>query len=149
VRSLPLTADRRSTGEAFYRALVFNVIAGCTDAHAKNYSLMLEQRSVRLAPLYDLLSYAAYWDGTVRIDSAMSIGGEYRLGGISSTKLEQAGALFGLDSAEAAEIVDATRKGVYPAFESARATVEVHGGSALTVGDELLRGLRKLPLVVT
>jgi serine/threonine-protein kinase HipA len=149
VRSLPLTADRRSTGEAFYRAIVFNVIAGCTDAHAKNYSLMLEQRSVRLAPLYDLLSYAAYWDGSVRIDSAMSIGGEYRLGGISSTKLEQAGAMFGVDRAEAAEIVDTTRKGVYPAFESARAAVEMRGTSAVAVADELLRGLRMLPLVIT
>lgn len=149
IRSLPLTADRRSTGEAFYRALVFNVIAGCTDAHAKNYSLMLEQRSVRLAPLYDLLSYAAYWDGSVRIDSAMSIGGAYRLGRISSAKLEQAGALFGIDKTESAEIVDMTRKGVYSAFESARATIEVHGRSALAVADELMRGLRKLPLVVT
>ena len=149
VRSLPLTTDRRSTGEAFYRALVFNVIAGCTDAHAKNYSLMLEQRSVRLAPLYDLLSYAAYWDGSTPLDSSMSIGGEYRLGRISSMKLEQAGAMFGIDRAEAAEIVDATRSGVYPAFESARATVEVHGTSALAVADELLGGLRKLPLVAT
>lgn len=76
VRSLPLTADRRSTGTAFYRALVFNVIAGCTDAHAKNYSLMLEQRS--------------------------------------------------------------------------RAAVEqVHGKSALAVADELLRGMRALPLAAT
>ncbi|SDU85372.1 type II toxin-antitoxin system HipA family toxin [Jiangella alkaliphila] len=149
VRSLPLTADRRSTGTAFYRALVFNVIAGCTDAHAKNYSLMLEQRSVRLAPLYDLLSYAAYWDGSARLDSAMSVGGEYRLRSISAAKLEQAGAMFGVDRAEAAEIVDTTRKGLYPAFESARAAVErVRGTSALAVADELLFGLRRLPLAV-
>lgn len=148
VRSLPLRTDRRSTGEAFYRALVFNVIAGCTDAHAKNYSLMLARRSVRLAPLYDLLSYAAYWDGSALIDSAMSVGGEYRLSRISATKLEQAGAMFGIDRDEAAEIVDTTRKGVYTAFESARATIGVHGRSALAVADELLHGLRKLPLVI-
>jgi serine/threonine-protein kinase HipA len=149
VRSLPLTADRRLTGEAFYRALVFNVIAGCTDAHAKNYSLMLEQRSVRLAPLYDLLSYAAYWDGLAHLDSAMSVAGEYQLNRISPAKLEQTGTKFGIDRGTAAEIVDATRKGVYTAFESARATVEAHGDPALAVADELLRGLRKLPLVVT
>lgn len=150
VRSLPLTADRRSTGTAFYRALVFNVIAGCTDAHAKNYSLMLEQRSVRLAPLYDLLSYAPCWDGSARLDSAMSVGGEYRIRSISLAKLEQAGAMFGVDRAEAAEIVDTTRKGLRPAFESARAAVEqVHGKSALAVADELLRGMRALPLAVT
>lgn len=128
---------------------MFNVIAGNTDAHAKNYSLMLERRSVQLAPLYDLLSYAAYWDGSTSIDSAMSIGGEYRLSNTLSTKLEQAGDMFGIDKADAAEIIDATRRGVYSAFEAARATVEVHGGSALAVADELLIGLRKLPLVLT
>lgn len=50
--------------------------------------------------------------GSASIDSAMSIGGEYRLGRISSAKLEQAGALFGVDRAEAADIVDATRRGI-------------------------------------
>ncbi len=132
MRSLPSAADRRSAGTAFSRALVVNVIAGCTDAHAKNNSLMLERRSVRLAPLYDLLSYAAYSDGSASIDSAMSVGGDYRLRRISAAKLERAGAMFGVDAAEAAEIVDTTRKGLRPA-----------------VADELLLGLRKLPLALT
>jgi serine/threonine-protein kinase HipA len=149
IQSLPLASDRRATGEAFYRALVFNVVAGCTDAHAKNYSLMLDRRSVRLAPLYDLLSYAAYWDGSARIESAMSVGGEYSLARISAAKLEQAGALFGLGREGAAEIVRATRTRTYSAFESARSAIGVHEKIAVAVADDLLRGLRALPLVVT
>lgn len=149
IRSVPLTADRRSSGEAFYRALVFNVIAACTDAHAKNYSLMLDQRSVRLAPLYDLLSYAAYWDGSVPLDSAMSVGGEYWLSKISPARLEEAGAMFGVERSDAAEIVDTTRKRVHPAFESARAALEDDLGKAeIGIADDLLRGLRRLPLVI-
>jgi serine/threonine-protein kinase HipA len=44
------------------RAVVFNVILGNADAHAKNFSLIYEQGSTRLAPLYDLLSTAYYPD---------------------------------------------------------------------------------------
>lgn len=108
---------------------------------------MLDRRSVRLAPLYDLLSYAAYWDGSARIESAMSIGGEYSLARISPAGLERTGALFGIGQEAAAEIVRVTRAGIYSAFESARPSVEVHGRSARAVADDLLRGLRALPLV--
>jgi serine/threonine-protein kinase HipA len=64
-RELLVAADRRPTARAFYDALVFNVISACTDAHAKNYSVILEGRSVRLAPLYDSPTPAT---GTARPD---------------------------------------------------------------------------------
>jgi len=38
------------------RAVAYNWLILCTDAHAKNYSLLLSGRQVRLAPLYDLAS---------------------------------------------------------------------------------------------
>lgn len=148
-RRLPLAADRRAAGEAFYRALVFNVVAACTDAHAKNYSLLLDQQSVRLAPLYDLLSYTAYWDRTALLNSSMSIGGEYSLRRISATALGKAGESLGLAPADASEIVRHTRTGMYAAFEAARAGIEHQGGPALAVADDMLRGLRALPLVLT
>ena len=53
-------------------AVVLNVILGNADAHAKNFSLLYEQGSTRLAPLYDLLSTAYYQD--LAADSAMKIG---------------------------------------------------------------------------
>ncbi len=44
----------------FLDALVLNWAIVGTDAHAKNYSLLLQAGSVRLAPLYDLVSVVPY-----------------------------------------------------------------------------------------
>jgi serine/threonine-protein kinase HipA len=54
-------------------ALVFNVLIGNCDAHGKNYSLLYDSRAPRLAPLYDLVSTAAYPELTTQL--AMSIDG--------------------------------------------------------------------------
>lgn len=146
IRSLPFEADRVSVGQKFYRAVVFNILAGCTDAHAKNYSLLLDGTSVRLAPLYDLASYAAYWDGEARLNSAMNVGGEYGLEHIGETMLIAAGQQFGVGS-EAREIVERTRAGMLEAFESACAELEDFGPEVREVTEDLLRGLGRLPLL--
>ena len=44
----------------FADALAWNWIIGGTDAHAKNYSLLLSGSDVRLAPLYDIASALPY-----------------------------------------------------------------------------------------
>jgi serine/threonine-protein kinase HipA len=63
---------------ALLQALLFNFLIGNNDAHSKNYSLLLDgPGSVRMAPLYDLLSIAAI-AGTSR-DLAMKYGGEKRV----------------------------------------------------------------------
>jgi serine/threonine-protein kinase HipA len=65
----------------FVDALIFNWLIAGTDAHAKNYSLLIgaEGRS-RLAPLYDIAS-ALPSDNLdpQRLKFAMKIGGEYRI----------------------------------------------------------------------
>jgi serine/threonine-protein kinase HipA len=62
---------------AFLDALLFNFLIGNNDAHAKNYSLLLDgPNAIRLAPLYDLLCTAAI-EGTSR-KLAMRYGGEKR-----------------------------------------------------------------------
>jgi len=58
-------------------ALAFNVLIGNCDAHGKNYSLLYDSRAPSLAPLYDLVSTAAYEELTSRL--AMSIDGAERL----------------------------------------------------------------------
>lgn len=148
-REIPAAADRSPTAHAFYGALVFNVISGCTDAHAKNYSLILEGRSVRLAPLYDLLTYAGYWDGLARLNAAMSIGKEYALRRISAGDLTDAGSTLGIPRALAAEIVQTTRQGVLPAFEEAAATLSNYDQTLRSSTEAVLAGLRKLPLVIS
>jgi serine/threonine-protein kinase HipA len=57
-------------------AIIFNVAVGNVDAHAKNFSILLEPRRVRLAPLYDLMSGLA-WEGITH-NNAQAIGGQRR-----------------------------------------------------------------------
>lgn len=56
----------------FWEALVLNWLIGNCDAHAKNFSLLYDQGPPTLAPLYDLVSTAAYESLTTRL--AMRIG---------------------------------------------------------------------------
>jgi serine/threonine-protein kinase HipA len=64
----------------FVDALVFNWLIGGTDAHAKNYSMLIgEGGRARLAPLYDIASILPYGFDLQKVRSAMKIGGEYRM----------------------------------------------------------------------
>jgi len=65
----------------FVDALGFAWLVGGTDAHAKNYSLLLASEGrVRLAPLYDLGSILLYPElGTRKLKLSMKIGGTYLL----------------------------------------------------------------------
>jgi serine/threonine-protein kinase HipA len=73
------TADEDTN--TFVDALVFNWLIGGTDAHAKNFSILIGGGGlVRLAPLYDVASIFAYPRiDPMRAKLAMKIGGEYRL----------------------------------------------------------------------
>jgi serine/threonine-protein kinase HipA len=55
---------------------VFNVLVCNTDAHAKNYSLMISGQGFRLAPLYDVMCADA-WEGITR-NLAQKIAGKNR-----------------------------------------------------------------------
>jgi serine/threonine-protein kinase HipA len=70
--------------QSFADAMAFNWLIAGTDAHAKNFGLLLGGRgAVRLAPLYDLASILPY--RTISLNKAklaMKIGGEYRLSNI-------------------------------------------------------------------
>jgi len=54
---------------------IFNFLIGNCDAHGKDFSFLYGKR--RLAPLYDLVSTAAYEGLSTKL--SMSIGGEYRI----------------------------------------------------------------------
>lgn len=59
----------------FLDAVIFNIGIGNVDSHAKNYSILLSP-SMRLAPLYDLLS-GLEWEGITR-NHAQDVGGQRR-----------------------------------------------------------------------
>ena len=91
---------------AFVDALALNWIIAGTDAHAKNYSLLLSGRAVRLAPLYDVASVLPYGDGAGGrggdvdlhdLRSAMRIGGEYALNYIGRDNWARLASSVGLD----------------------------------------------------
>ncbi len=63
----------------FADALIWNWLLAGTDAHAKNYSLLLAGDQVRLAPLYDIASALPYGAHERKLRFAMKIGGDYRV----------------------------------------------------------------------
>jgi len=60
----------------FVDSVAFNWLIGGTDAHAKNYSLLINAERVRLAPLYDITSVLPYSDFDIqKMKLAMKLGG--------------------------------------------------------------------------
>lgn len=74
----------------FTEMLFFNCLIGAPDAHAKNYSLVInEPGEGMLAPLYDCASGLAYEQMRRHGRLAMSIGGENRFGRVGAGALER------------------------------------------------------------
>jgi serine/threonine-protein kinase HipA len=74
------STDRETDIDTFVSAVGLNWLIAGTDAHAKNFSLLLSGPHVRLAPLYDVASILPYDEFDLRkIKLAMKIGGEYKL----------------------------------------------------------------------
>ena len=65
--------------DRFFDALLFNWLVCGTDAHAKNYGLLLSGRQIRFAPLYDIASMLPYENDPLQLHLAMKVGGTYRL----------------------------------------------------------------------
>ena len=63
----------------FFDALAYNWLIGATDAHAKNFGLVLAGPEVTLAPIYDTASWIPYASNPDRYRFAMKLGGDYRL----------------------------------------------------------------------
>ena len=103
---IELLRERSSSPEedvqAFLDAIAFNWLIAGTDAHAKNYSVLLgENGVVRLAPLYDLASILPYRSVDLsKIKLAMKIGGEYRLRNIGLRHWQKLTSALRLDEAK-------------------------------------------------
>ena len=86
----------------FVRALALNWIIGGTDAHAKNFSLLIGAGGkASLAPLYDmasLLPYPGHFEPRLKL--AAKIGGESRLGYIQTRHWIRFAGEVGLPAAE-------------------------------------------------
>ena len=77
-----LSNKAREDIETFARALIVNFLISGTDAHAKNYSLLIAgDNQVRLAPLYDISSALPYPTKVSphKARMAMKVGSKYKL----------------------------------------------------------------------
>ncbi|HTD09875.1 MAG TPA: type II toxin-antitoxin system HipA family toxin [Solirubrobacteraceae bacterium] len=77
------------------QAAIFNFLVGNADAHAKNISLLHTRGGVRLAPLYDIVSAAAYPE--ISTELALSIGDELDPNTITSIHWSDLAVDFGLN----------------------------------------------------
>ncbi|MGH8193223.1 MAG: type II toxin-antitoxin system HipA family toxin [Woeseiaceae bacterium] len=84
---------------ALLDAVIFNLLIGNHDAHAKNFSLLyMPDQTVRLAPLYDLVSTVYYEELTDKM--AMKLGGEAKSALVYPKNIEKFAADTGLGAAQ-------------------------------------------------
>jgi serine/threonine-protein kinase HipA len=93
--------------QTFIDAIAYNWLVGGTDAHAKNYSILIGTGGrVRLAPLYDVTSILAYDEfDPLKLKLAMKLGGKYRLRDITARSWEKFSEELRLDKKEVARRV--------------------------------------------
>ena len=97
LRAVMPDAVAEASVRRFADALIWNWIIAGTDAHAKNYSLLLAGRQVRLAPLYDITSALPY-ENERHLRLAMKVGDAYDLVGYRNP-WPATGIRLGLDGA--------------------------------------------------
>lgn len=113
--------DRDVVRSAFFEALAFNVLVGGTDAHAKNYSLLLRGPRVAMAPLYDVASYAPYLEKGEAVRGSMKVGRNWPVRDVTVEDWVSVGFSLGLEAGEAVDRVERLRKSLPEAVMEAAA----------------------------
>ena len=122
------STDREADIDTFIDALGFNWLIAGTDAHAKNYSLLLGGRRIRLAPLYDVASNLPYDDFDYQQTKlAMKIGGEYKLSRIGLHQLQKFAREMRIDADELVERLATMAKRLPDEVNTARAGASSEG----------------------
>lgn len=107
-------------------ALAWNWIIAGTDAHAKNYSILLRGKEVRLAPLYDVASALPYPNVFApKLKLAMKLGGEYQLRAHSRRSWIRTADEMSLDATAVVDRVRALARRAPDAFVDAAGADEV------------------------
>lgn len=96
--------------EQFLAQLVFNVLVGNADAHAKNYSILLRPTGIEFAPVYDVVPVALY--PQFDQDLAMRIAGARRPSAVRFDHWRKLAREADLDPDEVVELVRVIATGV-------------------------------------
>lgn len=122
------STDRDTDIETFVTALGFNWLIAGTDAHAKNYSLLLNGPDVRLAPLYDIASILPYEAVDLHeAKLAMKIGGEYKLDLIGLRQWQKFAREVRIDFDQFVDVLISMAKRLPDEVTAARATARERG----------------------
>ena len=123
--------------EAFFDALAFNWLICNTDAHSKNYSILLGPNAARLAPLYDIWSVMAGDPHHHEAHSlAMSALADPRILAANNPQAWRAtAAAVGLDPTEGVDRVERIAGAVPEAFERAVSELDPQHRAARVVAD--------------
>jgi len=115
-----VSSDPETDVNRFIEANVFNWLIGGTDAHAKNYSLLIGAGDqVRLAPLYDLSSQLPYED-RIEQNLAMKIGDHYKIARIGLDDWRILATAIGMDTDRILDMLKALLKKMPDAISGAR-----------------------------
>jgi serine/threonine-protein kinase HipA len=117
-------APRQNNLRRMFDYVVFNVSIAATDAHAKNFSILLSSRDVRLAPLYDVASILPYHQEP-GLRSAMKIGHTWELTKVTDQDWVTVGQQLGLTSEEAVSRAASVRQRIPGAFHQAASEDQV------------------------
>lgn len=101
-----LPEDSAQAATDLLAAATVNVALVNTDAHAKNYGLMLAGPHVSLAPLYDVVSIAAYLGSGDSATLPMRFGGTFSLSQVHPGALVEAGVQLGVPHGQAQAVVE-------------------------------------------
>jgi serine/threonine-protein kinase HipA len=114
---------------------VFRFSVHATDAHAKNYSLLLSGPDVRLAPLYDIASILPYDEVDLRkAKLAMKIGGEYRVNQIGLRQWQKFAREARVNVEQLVEVLIFTAKQLPDEVAAARSQAREEGLNNALVG---------------
>jgi serine/threonine-protein kinase HipA len=101
--------------------VVFNVLACNTDAHAKNYSMMISGKGFKLAPIYDVMCGLA-WEHVTR-NMAQKIAGKTRGEHLKRRHWQRFASDVGLNAPRLIARVEALAKGALAEAKNAAADV--------------------------
>lgn len=128
------STDRETDLDTFMTALGFNWLIAGTDAHAKNFSLLLGGGRVRLAPLYDVASILPYDESDLnKIKLAMKIGGDYKLSQIGLHQWQKFARETHIDADQLVERLAAMTKRLPDEVNAARAITKQEGLGGPTI----------------
>jgi len=127
--------------KSFLDAIAFNWLIAGTDAHAKNYALLLGAHgAVRLAPFYDVASVLPY--RSIHINKAklaMKIGGEYRLRTIGLRHWQRLAADVHTDAESLIDRIRAMAAGFPDLIATIQREIEAEGLAHPTISTLALR----------